>query len=448
MDRTKQQLAAIALASALVVLVTVPVEAQNYRFDIGLNGGAGYWTEMLDEEHLGTTDGSVKFEWGWLVGAQGTFWARPRLGLRANLGFTDRPLELDGGADDVNLINDVNLWSASGDVMIRFREPSEEWLGREFLPYLALGVGAKFVNPPGETTVGGQSDGGAIFTAGTNTFLLEDGSTLMGLVGLGGDLRLSPNFALRLEAGDRLFDAPIELLEPAAGGGFQRPANEEDVGKLTHELYATAGLHWLAGLQERERVVVVPPPAPAAPPAPAPAPPREEALTVCVVDPTAAGGLRTLNAVYLPDQGDTLVTVNGSRVPLSTATGSVLVASSADWYIAGRPLTVRLGSQTAEYVTYAGPRQIAAQDLEFVGTVNGLPVYASRNDIMDIRDELAEVREAERTGDLEDILEERRELREEFDDIQVLYVPLRSTGCVFQAVQRVEEVRKTRGASN
>ena len=44
--------------------------------------------------------------------------------------------------------------------------------------------------------------------------------------------------------------------------------------------------------------------------------------------------------------------------------------------------------------------------------------------------------------DLGQILEENRELQDEIDDVSVVYVPLYATGCVFQGVQRQEEVRK------
>ena len=39
---------------------------------------------------------------------------------------------------------------------------------------------------------------------------------------------------------------------------------------------------------------------------------------------------------------------------------------------------------------------------------------------------------------------ENKELRNALADVKVLYVPLQSTGCVFQALQMQEQVRKNR----
>src|SRR5690606_12033194 len=104
-------------------------------------------TSGLDEDHLGT-DAEVGFEGGWLTGAQATFWFMPRLGIRANFGFADRALEFDGerdligDADDRQLIDNVNLWSGTGDVMFRFAgTPKATYQGPEFMPFLALGLG-------------------------------------------------------------------------------------------------------------------------------------------------------------------------------------------------------------------------------------------------------------------------------------------------------------------
>ncbi len=88
---------------------------------------------------------------------------------------------------------------------------------------------------------------------------------------------------------------------------------------------------------------------------------------------------------------------------------------------------------------------IGAEDVAYLGTVNGLPVYADEDEVQDIYEEIEELREAQRDDDLEDILERRDYLREDFDDLEVLYVPLQPVGCVFQPVRRVEEVRKIRG---
>ncbi len=214
---------------------------------------------------------------------------------------------------------------------------------------------------------------------------------------------------------------------------------DDDVGNVVHEIYGQLGLHYLFGLREPEEVAVVAPPAP-------PPPPAEEMVTVCVIDPALPGGIGYVNAVFVPSTGDTLVAVNGQRVPIARAyERRAVVAEGMGWYMRGEPLTVTVNGQTTEFVTYGGARVIEPEDVTFLGTLNGLPVYAAADEVQDIREELEELREARVEGDLEDILEEREDLREDFQDLEVLYVPLQPVGCVFQPVRRVEEVRKVRG---
>lgn len=445
----KRALAAFALAGACMAISAGQADAQDYRFDFGIGGGGAYWTDMLGEDQLGADAEGVAFKPGWLVGGQATYWPRSRWGIRANLGYTERPLEdvaaptvggFGGGFDD------INLWSASGDLLIRLREPATRWEGSEILPYVALGVGAKFINPAGEqftTGTGGDEKEGAVFSAGGENWLLAEEKQLMGLAGLGADWRLTPRFALRLEAGDRFFDAPIYALD-GSSGTLVLADGDEDVGKLTHEIYGQIGLHWLAGLQEPERVVIAVPPAPAPPPAPEPEP-EGRPVRVCVIDPGEVSGFRTVEATYYPVEGDTLAFQNGQEVAIDRVAGNAEVASESDWYIAGRPLVVAVDGGQTEYVAYMGPRRIESYQLAYLGTVDGLPVYANASETATFDAELRRARQADPNAELEDFLEDDPAVRNAFNDIEVLYVPLERTGCVFQAVQRVEEVRKATG---
>ncbi|MBI4410626.1 MAG: hypothetical protein HY561_13010 [Gemmatimonadetes bacterium] len=438
---------AAAIAALALPLAVAPMAAQNYRFDLGVHGGFGWWSSMLDDEHLGQNTEDIKFESGWLTGAQATLWLGRNLGIRANFGYTERPLVL-GSFDELDddkstdIIEDINLWSGSGDVLIRFLGPNpRDFVGFEALPYLALGVGAKWINPAIDVTVN-RTDGGTKEGArfrdpqsGRN-FLIAEETQLMGLAALGTDLRVSPRFAIRLEVGDRFFDAPLYLLN--ATGTTMVEEGEEDIGNVTHEVYGQLGLHMLFGLERPAPVAIAP-----APPPPPPAP-VEETITVCVIDPTVPGGIRTMTATFIPSTGDTLVVVNGERVALRSTVGNVVVASSADWYVSGQPLRLHIEDEHVEFVTFGTARLVEAEDLAFLGTVNGLPVYADEDEVQDIMEELEEGRRAQ-GGDLEKILEEREDLREDIEDIDMLYIPLQPTGCVFQPLQRVEEVRKVRG---
>jgi hypothetical protein len=444
-----------ALMAALIApLAVAPLDAQTYRFDLGVHGGAAWWSNMVNTNDFVDATENARFRAGWLSGAQATFWATPRVGVRANFGYTDRPLERTGGsplpgAPDV-IHGNINLWSGSGDLLFRFGQPiGPEFMGTEMLPYLALGLGAKWINPAGDhwfigTPTEGTS-GVPWTTAGGNTFFLEETSTLMGLVALGTDVRMAPNFALRLELGDRMFRAPIrEVIGTPPGGTLFTETGQGHVGRLTHEVYGQIGLHMLMGLAAPPPPVVVappPPPPPAAPPAPPP--PAEEAIRVCVIDPTAPGGVRMVDAVFVPARGDTLVTVDGQRVPLRTTVGTVPVAGTAEWFVQGQPLVLNVRGTRNEFVTFGTSRVIEPADLAFVGTVRGVPVYAAATQVQAVRQQLADAAVAGR--DLEVVLGERAELRTAFRGVDVLYVPLQPVGCVFQPLQRVEEVRKVRG---
>lgn len=447
----KRILTAALTATAVLALGAADADAQRYRFDVGVNGGGSWFSTMLDEDHLGSaTDQNIRYEPGWLVGGQAGFWFTPRIGLRANLAYTERPLQ---DADDpisvgTDLAEDINLWGISGDLMVRFREPNDRWIGTEWLPYVALGLGMQRTNPAANTQVTGPSDGeeGLIFGVGDQDFLLAEENAFMGLVGVGTDLRLSPRFAVRMELNDRIFDPNIYALNETDPGVFEfAEPGGEDIGNVTHQVSGQVGLHLLAGLQPPQQVVVAPPPPPA-PAAPAPPPPpRVDEVTVCVVDPAAPGGLRMVNALYRHETRDTVVTEMGDTLSFATTTpATVTLAPSTTWYVEGQPLTLEFerAPRRVEYLTVGTSRVVPASDLAYLGNVNGVPVYASRNDVAEVSEQWNEALEARATGDMEDILEQNRELRDAFDDIEVLYVPVEPYGCVFQALQRQEEVRK------
>lgn len=443
-------------AALLVSMVAAPAAAQNWRWDLGVNGGYSWYRGMLGSDQTGLPDGTdwddVKFEAGWLTGAQLTFWATPRIGIRANGTYSERPVTaenyalLDGEASSDEFFGDTNLWSGSGDLLFRFATPNTEWMGSEFLPYLALGVGRKWINQAGDrwTCDDDSCTPFRIFDPATNTtgnsFALIESSKWMGLVGLGADWRLSPRFALRLEASDRIYKP--EIVEVTSIAGTVVASNDENVAQTVHEIAGQLGLHVLFGLQRPEVVAVTPAPLPPPPPPAQPEQPREDAITVCVIDPTAPNGIRMQSALFLHASGDTVIVADGNRVPLRQAVGQVQVARTADWYVRGEPLTLTVGQHQMQYLTYQGATMIEADRLTYLGTINGYPVYANRDEVADLRADIEELRRAEASNDLADILDEREDIRGELEDIKLLYVPLEPTGCVFQTVQMLEQVRK------
>lgn len=163
---------------------------------------------------------------------------------------------------------------------------------------------------------------------------------------------------------------------------------------------------------------------------------------MCVIDPTTTSGIRTQTALYRVAQRDTVVMVNGERIPLGQSVGNVMVARNADWYVRGQPLTMRIGSDQIEYLTYQGARQIDADRVVFLGTINGYPVYADRDEVADMVPTINQLHAGQPGRDLGVILTGNRELRTQIENVQFLYVPLETTGCIFQPVQIMEQVRK------
>ncbi|MFW6330213.1 MAG: hypothetical protein ACOC3J_00675 [Gemmatimonadota bacterium] len=441
-----------ALAVAVGGLIgAAPADAQEfqpYKFDIGVNGGFAWYSDMLDDTHLGEDAEDVKFESGWLTGAQLTFWATPNFGIRANGTYTERPL-VEGSFDELsgdestNIREDINLWTVSGDLMIRPWGEGYMMGGVQSLPFLALGAGGFYADVSDEQDLGNNYRGFS-FTAGVDPaaqeeFLFVEEWKLMGLVALGTDLRFANNFALRLELGDRIFDAPLRDAEE-----FETNP-DEDRGKVTHMVYAQIGAHLLLGVEDREVVAVAPAPPPPAPePEPEPEPePVEESIMVCVIDPDTEYGLVEMEAIYLPETRDTMVMRDGMRRDFGTVVPDVMLANEADWFVRGEPLTINIGpGATIEYTTWQSARMIDADQVMMIGTSRGLPVYASRDDIAGFSADWEAARDAAMSDELDDILEENAELAAELEEIQYLYVPLRATGCVFQTVEMVEQVRK------
>jgi hypothetical protein len=74
--------------------------------------------------------------------------------------------------------------------------------------------------------------------------------------------------------------------------------------------------------------------------------------------------------------------------------------------------------------------------------INGYPVYADRDEVADIITPLTTLRTDRANADLGVLLVDNRALRDRVEEIKFLYVPLEPTGCVFQTVQVMEQVRK------
>jgi hypothetical protein len=411
----------------VAAVATTPANAQSWKWDFGVNAGYAGYTSALKPDDTGlakdAAGSSVKWKGGRILGAQLGLNFNPKLGVRLNARQADRPLIGSSVTDGSTFASSTNLWTATADLLFRFKAPAAEYTKMEMLPYLAVGAGAKWHNGASDNftcTDATNSYNCSPFVTGAPTtprgFAFGEENTVAGLLGLGADWRIARSIAIRTELSDVIYKPQFHTATIPAAGSTTWTVSEDNVASVVHELGVQVGLHFLFGVARPPVVAIAP--APVAPPAPTPAPApavRRESINVCVIDPTASNGIRMQNAVLIEGR-DTVVTVNGSDRPLSESIGHVMVASGSDWYIQGRPLTLTVGTKKTEFITYGAARRIEPSDLAFVGSVDGYPVYADKNEVKNTSTALS--------------------------DVKVLYVPMNASGCVFQAVQRQDEVRK------
>lgn len=447
---------------AMLCTAVATAEAQSYRFDVGVNGGFSIWTKALSADETGGA--AAKFSSGWLTGAQLTLWPASRIGIRANGAYEDRSLEGSDGdlvavAGGPESLEHVNIWSGTLDLLFRLRQPAMDFQSGEWLPYIAVGGGVRWVNPAGDphTTIDPPNE--KFWTSvpfrGSSTasraFSLGELYQPMFLAGLGSDVRVAPSVAVRLEIGDRMSKPKIYEIQTNASPTTSVAINGEDnQASLAHELYGQLGLHLTFGGARAMAVVAAPPPEtppppppppPAAPPPAPPPAPREEQITVCVIDPATSGGMRSVSAVRVLSTGDTMVVRGADRVPFNTTVPTVTVVGTTDWYIAGRPLAVPIAQRQAQYLATGRASPMGTGQLVLVGSVQGVPLYAERSTLGASADRLQQMN-ANGPIDLAATLRTDAELRTTFASVQTLYVPSQTVGCVFQPLQLQEDVRK------
>ena len=145
-------------------------------------------------------------------------------------------------------------------------------------------------------------------------------------------------------------------------------------------------------------------------------------------------GLRTVAAVRRAGEPDTFAILAGRRVPLRKALGDARVAGQTRWFRERHSLEVPLGRgrEPRHFAIYDVGRIIEGGQLAYLGTVDRLPVFAAAEDVAPVRAELT--RSLQTQTDLPRLLAASARLRASFQALEVVYVPLRRSGCVFQAL--------------
>ncbi len=167
--------------------------------------------------------------------------------------------------------------------------------------------------------------------------------------------------------------------------------------------------------------------------APPAAGPRVDEIALCALDPSSPRGLGLVRAVHVQGTADTLGVVDGRRVPLEEASrGGTL--REAEWYRAHEPFVLEMGTARLRYDIYGTGRIIDPTDLAYLGEADGLPVFAAASEVSAVAGLLRQA--LARDPHLSAVLASSPRIRQVVGGLQVLYVPLRRTRCVFQGLLR------------
>jgi hypothetical protein len=452
----------------LAVAWSSHASAQRYVFDGGGSLGGTFFSRSLTSEMTGGA-GDVRLSGRAPAGAaQLSWWGFPfdriggvRLGLRASGGYTPATLEQDAGALERGTID---LWTATGELVFGFRQPRPTWSGAEVLPWMTVGGGVRWVNPANtrallvnretRTTWSGfpfvcatnrcvTADDPADAMPGQRTYFFARELQSVGTVSLGSDVRVKQQLVLRIEFGDRLWKAPIRAADPpdAAFPEVLATTHEQHSGRLVHELYGQAGIAIPMGLRPERRMTVALPAPPIQPLPPPPPPPALHTVQLCVIDPAAETGTRTLLGTYTAESRDTTVQLGPLPAPLRAVMAHVKVALDARWFIQGQPLDLPFG-EPSKYVTDGWGQAMDPDKLVYLGTSSGLTLFAHRYEAGALDYELRHQRWLAGTTELSIVLNGRDDLRLLLRSLPIVYVPLTAVGCEFQALRRLEEIRK------
>jgi len=445
----------LTLSAALVVMAAAPAAAQTGWGALGIHGS---WMDPAN--HARGPQENLQFDRTAGVGGSLETWLGQNrqwgLGLSGTYARSDWRTAFGPGFPQ-----DVNTFNYDASLQFRLAQPT---LATRFLPFISLGVGGVTTNPqnidfPAEAcsgTVAGHAPPGepappinlgSCGYAPADVILTTDRKTQLAAVGgIGFDWFATPNVALRLEAKDYWTDrSPYRRL---SDNTFHRGG---------HNFLFNAGLQFYMGrmlVQEpgfvREDPIIAPPP-PAPAPTPAPPAPAEEVVMMCVIEP-ANYQIRMIEAIHVPTENRTYIMRNGQRVAFETAytVTAPNYVGGAGWYLQDRPLSLTLEPAAPgvlepariDLVRFGSPAQFDPENLVFMGTIEGTPIYAMRGEIGAFRNRLEGHHQM--STDLGMILRSDETLAREFAGIRNYYVAV-DPACVFQPVSVTHFVRRTRG---
>ncbi len=431
----------VRLGLAAVMLSTAPGIATAQRPDeLGLGVGGVEWTRILSGESAGGVSPGLGPS-ALLTASVG--WALdPHWGVRldgiyvpTSLDNAGSPVDPAPGLGAFDPSDGVRLWSLTGAVHYAFVSPFAT--APRWSPYVGGALGFLIVDPTATKEYAGSVPdedrvNGVVFALSGRDWLLARELRPTGGVAVGVDVALQGNVGARAELGDRFFSAPVYPLV-ARGGALARAPDATRQGEVVHGIYLRVGATLRLGGGRQGAVARGPEPAPRPQPHPEPLPVREEPVRFCAVAPSSANGLETMEGLYRPSSQDTVIVVDGRRVPLHEALQSVPTATRAPWFDSGEPLVVRSGGAVTRFVRYQGPRRVSMGDLAHIGRVGGVPAFADRREVSE--DAWRRALQPDPTANLEDLLV-LSDLRGDFSKVTVLYLPLNAAGCIFQPFVR------------
>ena len=454
----KTVLKGLAAAAVTAAVFALPAQAQTRTFSLGLHGGYLNTGSLAEAE---PSDVDLKLDNGDVWGGGLEWWlGSKRLGLRFDGAYASNPWAIETGLDNGTFDNEnyerleefgqVDTWFADADLMLRLFRPERD---RRFAPFISLGTGLMHWDHEGENVDLELEDADAYIYGEDQTEWAVTGS-------VGTDFFFSPSVALRLEVKDYYnTDSPYLML-----------SDMERDHEGGHNLSYRAGLQFFFGGGEVEEPgFVAPEPEPEPEPMPEPEP-EIETVSMCVV--TDDYGVEIVQASRVVGTNRIFVMRNGREVAFNTAypVSEPLYVRSARWYVADQPLVVDLASEDYgdvddelddaienrieaedyeanrfEFVRFGTPTRMAANDMMFVGTIDGTPLWARTSEVGMLRTELQNRLRV--TSELDEILDDEDFAERFANQITTFYTAVEpaEANCVFQPISTTHVVRRTRG---